>query len=121
MESGCPAARAARCASFPWSLRLLCWPWFRMRPRTFVFITMMALCHCAAGAQVLTNALPPVENPTQPASAAGTSSSLPEDPEQEALPIAQPEPIPRTGIPVSWKADRETWVGHTATLYGVED
>jgi LPS-assembly protein len=37
------------------------------------------------------------------------------------LPVAQPEPIPRTGVPVSWKADRESWVGKIATLYGVED
>ena len=46
---------------------------------------------------------------------------LPDDPGQEALPIAQPEPIPRGGIPVEWKADRQTWAGHTATLYGVEE
>ncbi len=37
------------------------------------------------------------------------------------MPVAQPEPMPQTGIPVRWKADRWTWVGHTATLYGVED
>jgi LPS-assembly protein len=46
---------------------------------------------------------------------------LPDDPSQEALPIAQPEPTAPSGVPVQWKADRETWVGHTATLYGVED
>jgi LPS-assembly protein len=46
---------------------------------------------------------------------------LPDDPGEEALPVAQPEPIPPTGVPVSWKADRETWLGHTATLDGVED
>ena len=37
------------------------------------------------------------------------------------MPIAEPEPMPATGVPVRWKADRETWSGHTATLYGVED
>jgi len=37
------------------------------------------------------------------------------------MPVAQPEPVPQTGVPVSWKADHETWAGRTATLYGVED
>jgi LPS-assembly protein len=46
---------------------------------------------------------------------------LPDDPGQEALPVAQPEPVPLTGSPVWWKADRETWAGDTATLYGVEE
>ena len=47
---------------------------------------------------------------------------FPDDPGQEALPVAQPEPIPPTGtagvveVPIA-----ETWVGHTATLYGVTD
>ena len=35
--------------------------------------------------------------------------------------MAQVEPEPPTGLPVHWKADRQTWVGHTATLYGVEE
>jgi len=35
--------------------------------------------------------------------------------------VAQVEPEPPTGLPVHWKADRQTWVGHTATLYGVEE
>ena len=51
----------------------------------------------------------------------GRATALPDDPGQEALPIAQPEPIPRGGVPVQWKADRQTWAGHTATLYGVEE
>ena len=48
-------------------------------------------------------------------------ASLPEDPGEEALPVAQPEPMPRSGVPVQWKADRETWSGRIATLYGVTD
>ena len=94
-----------------------------MRPRTFVFITTMVLCHSLLRAQVLTNALPPSQSDTQTQTGqpATSRTSLPDDPSQEALPIAQPEPIPQKGVPVSWKADRETWSGHTATLYGVED
>jgi LPS-assembly protein len=98
-----------------------------MRPRTFVFITTMVLCHSLLRGQVLINALPPSQGETrtvdgQNQNAPNSSSApLPEDPGQEALPVAQPEPIPPSGVPVRWKADRETWSGHTATLYGVED
>ena len=56
-----------------------------------------------------------------PQNASSPNANLPDDPGEEALPIAQPEPIPPSGIPVRWKADRETWAGRTATLYGVED
>ena len=95
-----------------------------MRPRTFVFITMMVLCHWKLSAQVLTNALPPSQKgarPSQIQNPSSSSAALPDDPGQEALPVAQPEPVPQTGVPVSWKADRETWAGHIVTLYGVED
>src|SRR5215469_10530165 len=95
-----------------------------MRPRNFLFITMMVLCHWMVSGQVLTNALPPVQD--DPANQNGQSSpplssTLPEDPSQEALPVAEPEPTPPSGEPVQWKADRQTWSGHTATLYGVEE
>lgn len=96
----------------------------RMRPRNFVFITMLVLCHLLLRGQVLTNALPPAQGETPAPNPAGSSlrqTSLPDDPGEEALPIAQPEPVPPAGLPVSWKAERWTWVGHTATLYGVED
>ena len=73
--------------------------------------------------QALTNALPPAQSETssvsQPATAVHTS--LPDDPGQETIPVAQPEPVPVTGIPVSWKADRQTWAANTATLYGVTE
>ncbi|HEY1987334.1 MAG TPA: LPS assembly protein LptD [Terracidiphilus sp.] len=95
-----------------------------MRPRTFVFITMMVLCHWKVSGQVLTNALPPAQRPAntgESAADSSTTNSLPEDPGQEALPIAQPEPIPQNGLPVAYKADRQTWMGHVGTLYGVEE
>jgi LPS-assembly protein len=91
-----------------------------MRPRTFLFITTLVLCHSLVRGQVLTNALPPSQSET-PAQNRQNPASLPDDPGLEAMPVAQPEPIPPSGVPVTWKADRETWVGHTATLYGVED
>ena len=37
------------------------------------------------------------------------------------MPIARPEPVPAAGVPVSWKADRQTWANKTATLYNVEE
>ena len=37
------------------------------------------------------------------------------------MPVAEPEPAKATGVPVSWKADRQTWAGNIATLYGVEE
>ncbi len=95
-----------------------------MRPRTFVFITLIALCHRAVMGQVLTNTTPPQSNPaiiTSGTSGSSSAAALPDDPAQEALPVAQPEPIPPTGLPVRWNADRQTWSGQTATLYGVEE
>lgn len=35
------------------------------------------------------------------------------------MPVAKPEPGPQAGAPVSWQADRQTWVDKTATLYNV--
>jgi LPS-assembly protein len=101
-----------------------------MRPRTLVFITMLTVCHLILRGQALTNAALPA---TQDANRAGTtatngsgqsgagaelSPSLPDDPGQEILPIAQPEPIPPSGVPVEWEAERQTRVGNTWTLTG---
>ncbi|UWZ86234.1 LPS-assembly protein LptD [Occallatibacter riparius] len=71
-------------------------------------------------AQTLTNALPPAQSGTS-SSNQPSNSSLPDDPGQEVIPVAQPEPAPVTGVPVSWKADRQTWAANTATLYGVTE
>ncbi len=97
-----------------------------MRPRNFVFITLLALCHLQFRGQTLTNALPPA---TQSAAGAGAPSKelkiqadsgaqLPDDPGQEVLPIAQPEPAPPAGVPIHWEAQRQTRVGDTWTLAG---
>jgi LPS-assembly protein len=91
-----------------------------MHPRTFVFITLMTLCHLQLAGQMLTNALPPSQSSSQPANTAQSSSlsTLPDDPGAEAIPTAVPEPAPETGVPVRWDADLQTWSKDTATLSG---
>ena len=88
-----------------------------MRPRCLVFITLLALCHLQLGGQALTNALPPA--PQSPAASGIPASGvpivplppsfLPDDPGQEVLPLAQPEPATATGVPVTWEAQRQNW------------
>src|SRR5580704_7180715 len=96
-----------------------------MRACTLLFITLLALCHLPLRGQALTDSLPPAAQlaAQQKTGLAGANSAtpLPDDPGQEALPIAQPEPAPATGRPVDWKADRQTWAGDIWTLYGVEE
>ena len=54
-----------------------------------------------------------------PENAASSSSNvLPDDPGQELVPLAKPEPAPTTGTPVEWEAKRQDWVGDTLTLTG---
>ena len=103
-----------------------------MRPRNLVFITMLALCHLQLRGQALTNAAPPAvedadrastpatDGPGQSAAGAGLSPSLPDDPGQEILPVAQPEPAPASGVPVEWEAQHQQWarVGNVVTLTG---
>ncbi len=94
-----------------------------MRPRNLVFNTLLALCHLQLTGQALTNAAPPPTQQAASSNSAGTdaqvpSSSLPDDPGQELLPVAQPEPMPQTGIPVIAAADNQTWVGNVWTGNG---
>ena len=94
-----------------------------MRPRNFVFITMIALCHLQLRGQTLTNAAPPVlpdsfVAPSTPSMEAGPASQLPEDPGQQIMPVAQPEPEPPAGIPVRLEAMSQGRVGDTWTLSG---
>jgi LPS-assembly protein len=92
-----------------------------MHPRNFVFITLLALCHPQLSGQMLTNALPPGA-PQAPASenpaSAAQNTPLPEDPGQEILPVARPEPIPSNGIPVRWEAQHQSRLGDVWTLDG---
>ncbi len=93
-----------------------------MRPRYLVFITLLALCHLQVGGQTLTNGLPPAtargSGGASVDEAGASTASLPDDPSQEILPIAEPEPVPAKGIPVVWEARRQTRVGDTWTLLG---
>lgn len=98
-----------------------------MRARNLVCITLLASSHLLMRGQLLTDSSPPAQHPIPVSSSPSGSDSatlpdaLPDDPGQEILPTAQPEPAPPTGIPVDWKADRQIWAGDIATLFGVED
>jgi LPS-assembly protein len=48
----------------------------------------------------------------------GSSAPLPDDPGQEAIPVAQPEPVPLTGLPVVWEALRQDHAGNSWALTG---
>jgi LPS-assembly protein len=97
-----------------------------MLPRYLVFITMLVLCHPLVWGQALTNAAPPsaqsgvlaADQPVQSGFSAAPSTSLPDDPGQEILPVAQPEPMPAAGVPVEWEAQDQSRVGDTWTLTG---
>jgi LPS-assembly protein len=83
-----------------------------------VFITLLTVCHLQLGGQALTNALPPDAQNSASVLSTTTPGSLPDDPSQEMLPVAQPEPAPPVGVPVQWEAQRQTRVGNTWTLTG---
>ena len=96
-----------------------------MHPRYLVCITLMALCHLQVGAQALTNALPAGAQGTfsmgtaaDDSIAVQSSSELPNDPGQEMLPVAQPEPQANSGASVQLDADRQTHIGDEFTLDG---
>ena len=92
----------------------------RMHPRNFVFITVITLCHLQLAGQMLTNALPPAQSPAGGVTRgqAASASQLPDDPGQDAIPIAKPEPQPTTGVPLRWEAGVQTYSrdGGTVTL-----
>jgi LPS-assembly protein len=95
-----------------------------------VFITILALCHLQIQGQALTNAAPPAAQEADRTGAPAADSSdsgnhgaelpasLPDDPGQEILPLAQPEAEPATGVPVTWEAQNQSRVGDTWTLVG---
>lgn len=93
----------------------------RMRPRNLVIITLFTVCHLQLSGQALTNALHSSQQvPTVIVAAPGddVSAQLPDDPSQEMLPIAQPEPAPPSGLPVQLEAERQTRLGDVLTLDG---
>jgi LPS-assembly protein len=99
----------------------------RMRPRYFLCITLLTLCHLQVTGQTLTNAIPPPTSQAIPTPAAADTKNspdasdaaqLPDDPDQQLLPVAKPEPPPATGTPVSAAADSQNWAGHIWTGTG---
>ena len=115
-----------------------------MHPRNLVFITVLTLCHQLLGAQSLTNVAPPsaphatanigASEPAgtraaninanntpaygDPAASALADDPIPNDPGQEVLPVARPEPEPQAGTPVRWEAGHQNWAGNILTLTG---
>jgi LPS-assembly protein len=108
-----------------------------MRPRNLVCITLLAACHLQLGAQasrVLTNSAPAAQRetanaaPAEPTavgarnrpenSAPQPAQALPDDPGQELVPQAVPEPAPLSGTPVAWEAKHQEWAGDVLTLTG---
>jgi LPS-assembly protein len=90
-----------------------------------VFITLLSLCHLQLAGQTLTNALPPdlkstgnADGPAADSTVAPLAPALPDDPSQEVLPLAQPEPAPVAGVPIQWEAQRQTWAGDLRILSG---
>ena len=83
---------------------------------------MLALCHLLLAGQALTNALPADSQSTANAAvspADNPSAQLPDAPSQEMLPVAEPEPVPASGLPVQLSADRQTpGFGRVARGYG---
>ena len=68
-------------------------------------------------AQLLTNQLPEPGTSRNAVSTA-TAQPLPDDPSEQLLPVAKPEPLPQTGVPVRWEALRQTRAGDEWTLSG---
>ena len=95
-----------------------------MRSRYLVCITLITVCHLQLGAQapeVLTKAVHQVQSADSgPGQGTGMAvpNALPDDPGQEMVPVAEPEPEPATGTPVEWEAERQEWSNDTLTLTG---
>ena len=95
-----------------------------MRPRYLLCITLLAVCHLQLGAQapqVLTRTAPTPQRETgdgPQSSAIPSADALPDDPGQELVPVAKPEPASPGGTPVTWEANHQEWVKDTLTLTG---
>ena len=50
--------------------------------------------------------------------AGGSSETLPDDPDQELLPIARVEPQNLPSVPVLFEANSQSWAGDVRTLDG---
>jgi len=77
-----------------------------------LLVSLLALCPVRAGGQT-----PPAATAPTPG-ADSSSAQLPDDPDQEILPIAQPEPGPQTGVPVQLAAGTQRLAGDIWTGTG---
>jgi LPS-assembly protein len=104
-----------------------------MLSRYLLSIMLLLLCHPQMQGQLLTKALPS-QSPQQ-ASMLGDqpkqgeshdssrdvkpdAASIPDDPGQQVLPIAKPEPLAKTGFPVRVEALSQSFAGDVYTLTG---
>ncbi|MGB6729116.1 MAG: hypothetical protein WBE74_24700, partial [Terracidiphilus sp.] len=72
----------------------------------------------------MTNAVPP-QRPAETAASSSTAAQpalkfdqLPDDPSQEMIPVAQPQPAPPAGEPIRWTANEQKREGDVWTLNG---
>ncbi len=79
-----------------------------MRLSALPIFALLTLCTLSLEAQTFTIATSNAADPI----------ALPDDPGQEAMPLAQPEPEPATGVPVQLEALRQTRAGDLLTLSG---
>jgi len=89
-----------------------------MRSRYFWCITLFLLCHAQMQAQLLTNALPAAITSGAAVGQSPAQAQIPDDPSQQILPVARPEPPPPAGVPVHWEALEQTHAGDISTLTG---
>jgi LPS-assembly protein len=94
-----------------------------MRARTFLFTTLLLLCHPQLWSQALTKQFPPAEPSSSSGGGQGqtqtqatpveaiSDGSFPDDPSlQSAIPEAHVVPAPPVGVPVKIEADAQTYV-----------
>lgn len=100
-----------------------------MFSRYFLSITLLLLCHPQMQSQLLTKALPAEKlqqeslHPAQPSAdelqnSVQETGLVPDDPSQQVLPVAKPEPLPRSGFPVRFEASEQSFAGDVYTLTG---
>ena len=93
-----------------------------MRARTFLFTTLLVLCHLQLWSQAVTRQFPPVtpaELSSVQASGPAQNSDAPDEPAPaDSIPVAHVVPTPPTGVPVKIEAETQSYVKTpTANLY----
>jgi LPS-assembly protein len=89
-----------------------------MRARTFLFTTLLLLCHPQVWSQAVTRQLPPTASAGSHGAqmpVATQDSGIPDGPEQaqdsvDSIPVAHVVPPPPTGVPVKLEAETQSYV-----------